>query len=1084
MLAYLSADCPREEWLTIGAALKSGLGDDGRPVFDDWSQGAPDCYDAHQCRRAWDSLSADGDVTWGTLVYRSRLAGWKPSPDTALTVQWTIRETDGTPVAIHYRTTLPNGGKRIWWGLPGGSKGLGGRKARTLPLYGAELLADSAATAICIVEGEKAADALRKAEPSVLVLGTVTGAASSPSPEVLQPVAASGRPVLLWPDADPDGSSVRHMHRVAARLIEAGGEAPSLIEWPGAPPKGDAADWAVARKPSFDELAAAATVIKPKRKRQTRSLAKAPSHTDGLPVIVAVPGERARWTREAVVALVAVGPQNDRESLYASARAVYETGDNAGDLLFLREAPPPKPDSSMQTPEGTLLYAPATLVAVQSLIDTAVRWYVVRKTRGGEIEEVPGEIRKGDVDLVIERYRHDCLDHKRPRLRVLRGIVDAPTLRADGSLLAKQGYDDSSGLYANLNPDAWPKIPSSPTRDDARAALAKLYDLVTETPFATNVHRAVWLAGLLTVVARDYAAGNVPLFAFSANVAGAGKGTLVDLTTEIATGRGATKWAPVSASHKGDTEAEERKRLMAVALSGIRVLCIDNISPGKPLGTPALEAALTAGEDEQIGTISDRVLGETRQTEAPWRCVVMAAGNNLTVMGDMGRRALLCRLESSLQDPELRQFKHYPQLLQHTRKHRSELLTAALTILIAHKHAVDSDEPDTLLPRVNSFGAWSDRVRSAVWWVDPERCDPWDGNRELKKMAQPEQEEALAFFAAWHETFGSREVQVRDLESSCRPEDRDYRSDLADAVAELGIAAARGNAALNVRSMGMWLAAHADRPGSYILRKVEGTRKWFVERGAPADSEAAAFQALPNVTIDDLARALGASLEAGKRPQVRYEYGEDSVTVVLSEPPMRADGVPIDVWRLFHCLMSGWPAEDVEVYWELWHTRRKIVAALREVADTDENSGKVDELAQLPLEYFYFAVAGARRFRTILPKCVVEDCFEDPLSSAGYCIVHMPDDHRIGDTTVGDLREAGWWWPYEIGPIALMVAEHSLRGEQPEPSAGNLEKHGQALACTQCGAETRQSPSGLCVRCELADLPADRSLGSMEGGEK
>ena len=32
--------------------------------------------------------------------------------------------------------------------------------------------------------------------------------------------------------------------------------------------------------------------------------------------------------------------------------------------------------------------------------------------------------------------------------------------------------------------------------------------------------------------------------------------------------------------------------------------------------------------------------------------------------------------------------KHYPHLLQHTRQHRSELLTAALNILIAHKHAV------------------------------------------------------------------------------------------------------------------------------------------------------------------------------------------------------------------------------------------------------------------------------------------------------------------------------------------------------------------------------------------------------------
>ena len=337
-------------------------------------------------------------------------------------------------------------------------RGLGGRRARTLPLYGVELLADSTAPAVCIVEGEKAADALRDAEPSVLVLGTVTGAASSPAPEVLKPVAVSGLPVFLWPDADPDGSGVRHMHRVAERLIEAGGKAPSIIEWPEAPPKGDAADWAFAgRRPPFADLTAAATGFRPKRRRAT-TLAKAPrSHSSGLPVVVETPGERAQWTREVVAALVEAGPLNDRESLYAGARAVYETGENAGDLLVLREAPPPRPDASVRTPEGTLLYVPATLVAVQSLIDTTVKWYVIRKTRSGEHEEVPGEIRKGDVELVIERYRHDCLDHKRPRLRVLRGIVDAPTLRRTVRCWPSQDMTPRAGCMPTSIPTTGPR---------------------------------------------------------------------------------------------------------------------------------------------------------------------------------------------------------------------------------------------------------------------------------------------------------------------------------------------------------------------------------------------------------------------------------------------------------------------------------------------------------------------------------------------------------------------------------------------------------------------------------------------------
>ena len=219
MLVHVSADCLREDWLRVGMALKAGLNDDGWLVFESWSATAEERYDAAGCRRAWDSLTPDGGVGWGTLVQRACDGGWHPPPDTAQTQQWTVRESDGTPVAIHYRTTLPNGDKRTWWGQPDGKKGLAGRKARTLPLYGAELLAGTTATAICIVEGEKAADALRVAEPSVLALGTVTGAASSPVADVLQPVVDTDLPVYLWPDADPDGVGVRHMDRVAWWLI-------------------------------------------------------------------------------------------------------------------------------------------------------------------------------------------------------------------------------------------------------------------------------------------------------------------------------------------------------------------------------------------------------------------------------------------------------------------------------------------------------------------------------------------------------------------------------------------------------------------------------------------------------------------------------------------------------------------------------------------------------------------------------------------------------------------------------------------------------------------------------------------------
>ena len=551
--------------------------------------------------------------------------------------------------------------------------------------------------------------------------------------------------------------------------------------------------------------------------------------SDPRPTILAGSQQsRAEWTRASVEALVETGLNDDRRSLYMAARVVGGgSGENIGDVLTLRQAPKPEPGAGVEVPEGTLLFGPATTGHICVILDDATRWLV-----NGSL----GSPRKSDAEFILARYRSDLLDSDRPSLRVLRGIVDSPTLRHDGTLIQRPGYDEVSGFYADFRPSDWQGLPKRPSRKATEAALATLYDLVAETPFAEPLHRAVWLSALLTVVARVYARGNVPLVVFSANVPGAGKGTLVDVLATIATGRAAAKWSPVS-GRKVDAEGEERKRLMAIALAGYRIVCIDNIREGDPLGTPALDAALTSGTDDAPGMIADRILGETSTSEAPWRCLVCATGNNLTVRGDMARRALMCRLSSPDAEPETRVFRRHPRLLDHVRSERSRLLIAALTILVAHRDALERGKAEPL-PRIGSFGSWSDRIRSAVAWIDPDGCDPWVGNAEIKADAQPEQAEALQFLGAWHRAFGSREIRVREIEERCHQPDGDltdprYDADLAEAVAHLSIAPPRGKAALNTRSLGRWLLAHRDRPGPFVLR--EGKRitgkptLWFVE---------------------------------------------------------------------------------------------------------------------------------------------------------------------------------------------------------------------------------------------------------------
>ncbi len=63
-LRYLSADCDRQTWLNIGSALKSAGVD--FETFDQWSQSAPEKYDAADCRRMWNSLTTSSNPEGAT----------------------------------------------------------------------------------------------------------------------------------------------------------------------------------------------------------------------------------------------------------------------------------------------------------------------------------------------------------------------------------------------------------------------------------------------------------------------------------------------------------------------------------------------------------------------------------------------------------------------------------------------------------------------------------------------------------------------------------------------------------------------------------------------------------------------------------------------------------------------------------------------------------------------------------------------------------------------------------------------------------------------------------------------------------
>lgn len=77
-LDCVSPDLPREEWVRVGMALKSELGDsEGFALFDAWSRNGQS-YDEHAARDTWKSIKSGGGVTIKTLFRMAIDAGWKP----------------------------------------------------------------------------------------------------------------------------------------------------------------------------------------------------------------------------------------------------------------------------------------------------------------------------------------------------------------------------------------------------------------------------------------------------------------------------------------------------------------------------------------------------------------------------------------------------------------------------------------------------------------------------------------------------------------------------------------------------------------------------------------------------------------------------------------------------------------------------------------------------------------------------------------------------------------------------------------------------------------------------------------------
>ena len=280
------------------------------------------------------------------------------------------------------------------------------------------------------------------------------------------------------------------------------------------------------------------------------------------PAIRVEPGQRPAAVRAAESALIAVGRVYQQgERLVRIARIDADT-----DLGGVRRA------------AGSLVIAAVTADWLSHALARAADWETLDKRGQPRVIDPPIAVARELLALAGEWH-----------LPVLRGIVMAPTLRDDGSVLDREGYDVQSGLYADFGGMEYPQLAAAPSLEEAREALLVLDDLLSECAFvggAQSPSASAMRAAIITALVRR-ALDTAPALAVTAKQASSGKTALAHIVSRILTGCEAAV-IPL------DQEAAELgRRLLGVLMAGDPVVCLDNAVD--PVDSAALCAALTSG---------------------------------------------------------------------------------------------------------------------------------------------------------------------------------------------------------------------------------------------------------------------------------------------------------------------------------------------------------------------------------------------------------------------------------------------------------------------------------------------------------
>jgi Primase C terminal 2 (PriCT-2) len=420
--------------------------------------------------------------------------------------------------------------------------------------------------------------------------------------------------------------------------------------------------------------------------------------------------------------------------------------------------------------------------------------------------------------IFIKHYIHYGAYSTLPKVSA---VTTLPMVLANGELVGENGLDRKLCVFFSIDETLVEKLPKGEISDlaieKAMRFLVEEWLVDVSTSFAG---KCVLVSMAISMIERLLSTR--PLYSVTAGRRGGGKTTAVQMIASAVIG----KEVPAAAWSR-DPE-ERRKAIFAAMREGVPIIAWDNIPRGALISDPTIEKICTSP------SLYDRVLGESKNEDAPADAVMIFTGNNITTKGDLASRTLMVRIDVDRPDPENRQFSH-PNPIGWTLAQRGEILAALYTILLGNPRF--KPYADERGPAKTRYKEWWHLVGAPVEYAAGLLQQQFDFKEQfvLTEDEDDETETNAQALCILREKFGSQKfssTQVLQFVNSI--DDPDPNQNELRALIEKD---QRGGRTMTVSTIAAWLRARTDAPiyvGTDILTlrrekksKLKGKAKHF-----------------------------------------------------------------------------------------------------------------------------------------------------------------------------------------------------------------------------------------------------------------